>query len=92
MATELLPVASGAANSADFTLAAGETATIALKDAASPEIESGPVVAVQLKDDAAAYWDIYLMTRENNSVVISAAGTYRVRRVANGVSVGAFRG
>lgn len=90
MATELLPVASGAANSADFTLAAGETATICRKDAASPSIAGGDSVAIQLKDDAGAYWDIHSLIGEEVACVLSGIGTYRVRRVSG--AVGAFRG
>lgn len=90
MATELLPVASGAANSADFTLAAGETATICRKDATAPSIVGGDSVAIQLKDDAGAYWDIHSLIGEEVACVLNGAGTYRVRRVSG--TVGAFRG
>jgi hypothetical protein len=90
MATELLPIASGAANSADFTLAAGETATICRKDASAPSIASGDSIAIQLKDDAGAYWDVYSLIGEYVACVLSGIGTYRVRRVSG--AVGAFRG
>ncbi len=90
MATELLPVASGAVNSADFTIAAGESATICRKDATAPAIDRDNSISIQLKDDAGAYWDVHSLIGEEVACIISGAGTYRVRRVCG--SVGVFRG
>lgn len=90
MATELLPVASGAVNSADFTISAGESATICRKDATAPAIDRDNSISIQLKDDAGAYWDVHSLIGEEVACIISGAGTYRVRRVCG--SVGVFRG
>lgn len=89
-ATQLLPIATGAANSAEFTLAAGESATIARKDPNPPSINANARVSIQLKDDAGAFWDIAQLAGEQVAIVISGIGTYRVRRVSG--NVGVFRG
>ena len=88
MATELLAAGTTAANSADFTLADGESATLALKGAAAATATMAPVV-IEIKDDAGAYHWIGSLSKPQ---VLSGAGTYRVRRIANRGSVGVFRG
>lgn len=88
--TQLLAIASGPATSADFVLAAGESATIGRKDGNPPSINANSVIAVQIKDDAGAYWDMQLLSGEKVVAVITGVGTYRVRRVSG--AVGAFRG
>lgn len=88
MATELLAANTTAASSADFTLAAGESATLALKGADAGSFETDAVL-VEIKDDAGGYW---LVGELNKPQVISGAGTYRVRRLAGRGNVGVFRG
>lgn len=89
-AVQLLPIAEGLADSADFTLAAGESATLAIKDATAPILDASSRAAVQLKDDGGAYWTVYTLTGIDGACVLAAPGTYRVRRI-NG-TIGVFRG
>ena len=92
MATNLLTTGTTAANSSDFTLAAGEEATISLKDAAGTKISGGAQVFIDIKDDAGQYFAIDRLGPDKVAVILKGVGTYRVRRIANGVSVGVFRG
>lgn len=89
MATELLAAGTTAANSADFTLADGESATLALKGAGASGVLDFAPVLIEIKDDAGAYHQIGGLLKPQ---VLSGAGTYRVRRIANRGSVGVFRG
>lgn len=88
MATQLLAAGTTAASSADFTLAAGESATLALKGPDANDFQFNAVV-IEMKDDAAAYWPIGKL---NGPQVLAAAGTYRVRRIVGLANVGVFRG
>lgn len=91
MATQLLAVGTGYAASADFTIATGSQATIALK-ATAPAGVGGAYVTLQMKDDAAAYYDVdYLDAGTRRAIVLVGAGTYRLTRADNGVSCGVFR-
>lgn len=89
--TNLLTAGTTAANSSDFTLAAGESATILLKDAAGPRLSQGATVYIDMKDDAGQYFEIDRLNIDKPAVVLTAIGTFRVRRPA-GVSVGVSRG
>ena len=88
MATELIPAGTTAATSSDFTLAEGESATLALKGADANGFEVDAVL-IELKDDAGAYHPVGEL---NTPQVLAGAGTYRVRRIAGRANVGVFRG
>lgn len=90
MATQLLPIASTAASSAEFTINEGSSAVVSLKGT----LNSGARMYVEIKDDAGGWNPVGVLLAnsgpEKRSAVIGAAGTYRVRRVA-GSACGAFR-
>lgn len=91
--TNLLTTAAGAATSTSFTLAAGESATISMKDAAGPVLPYGGQIIIEISDDTGSQWfNVDTLSSNKRAVVLQAAGTFRVRRVANGIAVGAFRG
>ena len=93
MATELLAVGSGAANSTDLVVVAGTPVTVALKDAAGPSV-SGAIVKILLKDNVGQYFEVGELfgNRGSNATVISAAGTYRFSRDALSAACGVFSG
>lgn len=82
---QLIAAGTTAAQSADFTVAAGETLTVSLKAAAGDA-----QAVIELKDDGGTYTIIARMDVNNPAWAISAPGTYRVRRRAGG-SCGVFR-
>lgn len=90
--TNLLTTGTTSANSSDFTLAAGESATIALKDATGNTVSGGVKVYIDIKDDTGAYFQVDRLGPDKPAVVLSGIGTYRIRRVASSVAVGVFRG
>lgn len=87
MATQLIAIGTGAANSADIVVAAGSPLTVGLKDAAAPRVDAA-AVDVLLKDDGGAYWRIDTLTPSRAAIVISGPGTYRLTRRSG--SCGAF--
>lgn len=89
MATELIATGFTAANSADITLAAGESATVGMKDGTAFS-----VIKIELKDDAAGYNTVGELNPQRPAISIIAAGTYRLRRPAGdaNTSCGAYRG
>ncbi len=91
MPTQILATGSGAANSADTTVAAGATLSVALKDAAGTVVPKGAIVNILLKDDAGQYFKVGSLNYGQPAVQIGP-GTYRFTRLANGVSVGVFSG
>jgi len=92
MATEVLAIGTGVASSSDIVIAAGSQVTLALKDAAGPNIASGGYVKIQIKGDSGEYFDIDELTAPGRSaLVIVAAGTYRVQRILESSSCGVFR-
>lgn len=85
-ASQLLAVGNTAANSPDFSLASGESATICLKG-----VEYGCEVRIFLKDDAGGYFPLpENLTPNRPALCITAPGTYRVSRPA-GKNCGVFR-
>jgi hypothetical protein len=92
MATELLAVASGAANSADIVVADGSSAVVFLKDADGGGLPYRALVYVEIKDDDGFYTTVYSLTDEDPGRVLNGPATYRLRRKANGVAVGACQG
>lgn len=91
MPAELLGIADTAASSADQVVAAGSSLTVALKDAAGPDVGGDATVWVELKDDAGQYFTVDTLSWQKPAIVISGPGTYRVRRKA-GVACGVFSG
>lgn len=87
MATELLALGITAANSADITVAAGDSTHIHLRGSAPPSVPRC-TVSVEVKGSDASYTEIHRLTENNVSCVIDAAGVYRVRRSACEFSVG----
>lgn len=88
MAAQILPIASGAANSADVTVADGSSLTVALKYTGG-SAPAGALVDVLLKDDAGAYYRIDSLSPLQPALAIAAPGTYRFARVA-GAACGVF--
>ena len=89
MATQLIATGTGSATSADITVADGSSATVFLKDANGGGIGYCAIVYIEIKDSAGNYTTIGQLTNDDPGTVIAAPGTYRLRRKANGVSVGA---
>lgn len=83
-AAELIATANTAANSGDLTVVAGTPVTVGLKG-----WETGALVYIFIKDDAAAYNLIGKMTAYEPFTVITGPGTYRFSRVA-GSACGVF--
>lgn len=93
MATEILAVGTGAADSADVVIAAGASLTVALKDTAGPGLNAACAVDILLKDDAGQYFAVDQMQYPGvSAMVIQAAGTYRFSRLATSTAVGVFSG
>lgn len=92
-AAEILAVGTGAANSADVVIAAGDSLTVALKDAAGPGLNAFCAVDILLKDDAGQYFVVdQLQSPGVSCLVIQAAGTYRFSRLGTSSAVGVFSG
>lgn len=91
MPAELLAIGTNEFSSADQVVAAGGTLTVALKDAAGPEVDGSPIVLIQLKDNAGQYFTVDTLSWQKRAVVIVAPGTYRFTRQA-GSSCGVFSG
>lgn len=83
MPAEILATASGAANSADQTIAAGATVGYVLKGHGQES-----VVAVFAKDDAGGYNLIGNMDAGQPSRSISTPGIYRFSRLARSSACG----
>lgn len=86
MATELISLGTTATTSGDFTVSAGGSAHIHLKSATPPGIPPC-TVSIDVKSGS-DYFEIHRLTEENPSAVVSATGTYRVRRALCDQSVG----
>ncbi|RWO20665.1 hypothetical protein [Mesorhizobium sp.] len=84
MATQLLAAGTTAADSADVVVAAGTPVTVSLKGWVTDA-----KVYIYLKDDAAAYNLVGILTAYEPATSITAPGTYRFSRVA-GASCGVF--
>jgi len=85
MATEILPTADTAANSADLVVEAGIPVTVALKGVGG----RAAFVLILLKDDAGVYHQMAELSVDHRATVITAPGTYRFTRVA-GDACGVF--
>lgn len=93
MPTQILAVGTPDIDSSDVVVAAGNSLTVCLKDAAGPLVAAGAIVEIRLKDDVGQYFTIDTLTVNKPAVVISAAGTYRFsRRNKADASCGVFSG
>lgn len=89
MATEILPINTGAAD-ADIVVAAGAPVLICLK--AVDEIPTGARVNILVADDDGNYFKIGDLRSDiqSRSAVLYAPGTYNVEREADSAAVGVF--
>lgn len=85
MATQILPTASGAADSSDVVVADGSSLAVRLKGAIG-----NALVIVWLKDDAGAYHQIGKLTDAEPATALIAPGSYRFSRRAG--TCGVFSG
>ena len=90
MATELLPIANADADSADFTLADGESATVHLTTGGG-SIPMDSLVRIQIKDSGGGYTSIARLDVRTHAVKLSSPGTYRARRHSSPHPVGVQR-
>lgn len=84
---ELIATSSVQADSGDFTLVAGSSTTLYLKDAAGPTLPFGAAALVQVKSGT-EYFTIGTLDDSAPAQVLTAVGTFRVRKLAS--STGAF--
>lgn len=87
---ELLSIANTELASADFTLAAGESATLNLKATATPVLPDGLVVDVQIKSGT-DYFTFGGLSSARPVQVLQAPGTFRVLRRASVAGCGVDR-
>lgn len=88
--TELLAVGTGAANSADVTVAAGSNVVFALKGT-NGVIPLGAMVTVTYKADDGRYYPVQpdgKLHEGRRSMVLDAKGVYRVSRAPSSPAVG----
>jgi hypothetical protein len=93
MATELIAAGTTAAVSAEFTLAAGESATLLIKGASGKE--RPPLrahFAIQAQDSGGAWRHHADMRGVNGSTVLTAVGTFRVVRPVQAAACGVDKG
>lgn len=87
MATEILAIGTSDANSADVVVSS--TLTVGLKASAGPVVDPAANVLIQLKDDGGNYFTVDILNQAKPAVSITAAGTYRFRRLGS-ASCGVF--
>lgn len=76
-AVELLPIAAGAATSADFNNAAGASMTIALKST-DGSLRQSCNATIQFKNSTGSYTGIGAISGDQPMKVLTAVGTFRV--------------
>lgn len=81
-ATQILSVATGAADSADVVVS--PPFTVSLKGTPGTPISDLCRVIISLKDDAGNYIEVDALTADRRALVINGAGTYRFSRTAVG--------
>lgn len=85
--TQLLAVGTGAATSADVTIAEGGSSTLVLKGT-NGVIPLLARVHVQAKGDDSIYYTVATLDHATRSFSVSAKGVYRVSRAASSQAVG----
>lgn len=88
---ELLSVGTTAANSDDFTIAAGAKVQVALKAATDGRVAPGALVTLQRKDTDGVYTTMDSLTPSRPALILenasAATQTFRVSRVKGNVGV-----
>lgn len=84
---ELIASGTTEADSADFILTAGGSATLYLKDAAGSAVAPLSTAEVQIKSGT-EYFTIGTLNIQNPAQVLTAVGTFRVRRMASATAFG----
>lgn len=79
---ELIASGTTTAQSADFDVEAGASASLFLKSASSQTLPYDALAIVQVKSADATYFDVGVLTATDPMKVLQAAGTFRVSRVA----------
>lgn len=87
---ELIATGTTLTNSADFTLAAGASTTLYLKDATGATVPPECIALVQVKSGA-EYFNVGQLDGVNSMRVLTAIGTFRVSRLANTSAFGVDR-
>lgn len=88
---ELLAIASGAASSADFTVATDKIKAVFLKNDGTVPIPAKARVYVEIKDSANAYHIIGTLDVGNSALTVPGGTgtiTYRARRSAESDAIG----
>lgn len=74
--------------SSTFTLAAGESATVYLTDAAGPGLPFDACADIQIASAGGEYFPFGTLTRTAPAQVLTAVGTFRVNRHPCATAVG----
>jgi hypothetical protein len=78
----IIPSGTGDATSAEFTLAAGDTATLFITSPTADDATPGVLAKVQIKAASGAFTTVGELKYGQLARVLSGAGTYRVWRPA----------
>lgn len=89
MTTEILASGMGEADSSTFDLAEGESATLSLRISSDANTVSAQV---QKQGSDSQWYPVGLMQNHTATMVLQAAGTYRVHRFNSGVAYGIDQG
>lgn len=85
---ELIAAGITEVDSSDFTLTSGDQVTIFLKDAAGPTVGYDAIAMVQIKCAGGEYYNVGRIDFDVPAKVLSAPGTYRVKKLASVASFG----
>lgn len=86
--SELVASGTTTANSNDFTIDAGASASLFLKSATSQVLPYDARATIQVKSADATYYDIGALTESDPMKVLQAAGTFRVVRIGASAAYG----
>lgn len=84
---ELIASGTADANSADFTLTDGQSATLFLKTATGAPVAPAAQARIQVKSGS-NYFTVGRLTQSDPMLVLRAAGTFRVQRLAHTIAFG----
>lgn len=91
MATEILAIGTGAADSSEVTVTASTPATVCLKDAVGNGSVTGNCdVRIKLKDDDAAFFEVGQLNAKYPAIVLTGPGVYICSRTEGSDSCGVF--
>ena len=91
MAT-LIAAGTAAADSSDFTLTSGANTTLSLVTGnAGDDVPNNAVAYIQLKSAGGNYFTIGQLDYQNKCLVMTATGTFRVRKPMSAASFGVER-